>query len=283
MVRGPISVIVPAFSDSRKYINRLPLQRRQWVSLRNQTDPNFEVIIVDNASHDPVWMPFREQFPKGVYIRHPVPNNRPGARLAGVLKAKNPWVVTLDSECVVFPHFIENWKSFIMANRDKVGTGPCAAYVGPILSGREFLVGPPGRESLDYVGFEKFARGLGIRTIAGHPIPASFAQDDAKGISVRPHNWAIGFSYANAAFPRDVFIKAASPDAHLCGYGYEDKLMGLRLQHAKVATLDVGGVPYIHQCHRSVNENSGIDDGTNLARNIKVVEEVTRKLFPKKK
>jgi len=104
-----------------------------------------------------------------------------------------------------------------------------------------------------------------------------------KGISSWPHNWAIGFSYANAAFPRKVLIDAATPDAHMCGYGYEDKIMGLRLQHAGITALDVAGVPYIHQCHRHINERSGIDDCNNLGKNLQIVQEVTSKLFPKKK
>jgi len=283
MMAGPISVVVPLFSDSRTYVNRLPLQRRQWISLRNQTDPNFELIGVDNQSHDDVGGLFREYFPSQVYIRHELPNNRPGVRLAGSLKAKNHWVVTLDSECVVFPHYIENWKRFIAEHQEAVGTGGCAAYVGPILSGREFILGTPGNEKLDYVEFEKFARGLGIQSIAGHFVPPSFADADVKGIIAWPHNWAIGFSYANAAFPRKVLIDAATPDAHMCGYGYEDKLIGLRLQHAGITAFDVAGVPYIHQCHRHINERSGIEDCANMGKNFKVVQEVTDQLFPKKK
>lgn len=82
-----LSIVVPLFSDSRTYVNRIPLQRKQWVALKNQLDPDFELVLVDNTSHDDVLGLAKEYFPGAVTLRHEKPKNTIGARCAGVARA----------------------------------------------------------------------------------------------------------------------------------------------------------------------------------------------------
>ena len=277
-----ISVVVPLFSDGRTYVNRLPLQRRQWISLKNQTDRDFEIVGVDNQSYDDVGGLLKKYFPHAVVFRHEIPKNTVGARVEAVRQAGVPHVVTLDSDCIVYPHFIENWKRYIARNAGTIGVGGLYWYNGVVLSGREFILGDPPVEEIDYPGLEAFLR----KTSPGHrpfyPIPSAILNDDASGIRVEPYNWGGGFYYSNAYFPKDLYIRAGSPDSDLTGYGHDDTLFGFRLQAMKVPVNYVRGVPVIHQCHRDVSgkDLSHHEDCRTAHEHEERVQKLAKDLFP---
>jgi len=255
---GPISLVVPLFSDSRTYVNRLPLQRRQWISLKNQTDMNFEIIGVDNSSHDDVIGLLKEYFPQAVTFRHPIPKNTVGARVEAVKRASHSFVVTLDSECVVWPHYIESWKKFSILCPGIVGVGGLSWYNGVILSGREYILGSPPDERIDLYGFEEFVRKTGISSRPCYPAAKSISDEDLGSIRPEPYSWSGGFYYSNAGFPKEVYIKVASPDSDLIGYGHDDSLFGLRLKAwskcLRTTVKFVHAARAVHQCHRASHE-----------------------------
>jgi hypothetical protein len=269
-----ISLVVPLFSDSRRYINRLPLQRRQWISLKNQTDPDFELVLADNSSYDDVVGLAREYFPDAVAIRHEVPKNTTGARLAGVGKASCPHVVTLDSDCIVWPKFIERWKIFVSFCSREVGVGGFYWYNGIIVSGPEWIVGEKPSERIDYAGLEVFTRGHLPGGRAGYPMPESMTEEDKAEPWSEPFQWGGGFFYSNACFPKEVYLQIGAPDAGLTGYGHDDSLFGMTLKRFGPAVRYVRGVPVLHQCHRDPKgkDASHREDCTAQVEHIKIID-----------
>lgn len=247
-----LSVVIPLFSDHRTYVDRLPLQRKQWISLKNQTDHSFELILADNASHDDVVGLAREYFPDAVSFRNEIPKNTTGSRVMAVQMASCPHVVTLDSDCIVYPRFIENWKWFVEdGDRAEVGVGNVYWYDQVVLSGREFIVGDPGsREQIDYIALEKFLRKTFPGTRPRYSIPLWIFEEGISECRLEPYKWASGFYYTNACFPKEIYLEAGVPDADLIGYGHDDSLFGIRLKAMKTSVKSVYGVPAIHQCHR---------------------------------
>lgn len=268
-----LSVIVPLFSDHRTYIDRIPLQRRQWVALKNQVDPKFELILVDNASHDDVIGLAREYFPHAVAFRHETPKNTTGARCAAVARASNPIVVTLDSDCIVYPTFIAHWKRFA-ANygRKAVGVGGFYWYNRTILKGREFIVGVKGKEEIDYADLESFVRKTWPGGRPGYPMPPNLLEESRKPFRIDPFDWKGSFYYSNACFSKELYLKVGLPDADLTGYGHDDTLFGLRLQKTQVPVYFLSGVPVIHQCHRI----AGPGDASHYEDCKTVLEHATR-------
>lgn len=246
-----LTVVIPLFSDHRTYVDRIPLQRRQWISLKNQTDPDFELVGVDNASHDDVLGLMKSYFPKAIALKHPIPKQTVKARCIGVQAASSNRLVTLDSDCIVYPRFIEHWKRYMVRCPEVTGVGGFFWYNGIIIGGREWILEDQGRERIDYPALEAFSRAHmpGGRPCYPFP-PTSLAEEDKDGFSWKPFDWRGGFFYSNAYFRRDIYLQAALPDADLTGYGHDDSLFGIRLKAMNVPVNSVRGLPVIHQCHR---------------------------------
>lgn len=276
-----ISIVVPLFSDHRTYVDRLPLQRRQWVSLKNQADPDFELVLVDNASHDDVLGLAREYFPGAVTLRHETPKNTTGARCAGVRRASNSVVVTLDSDCIVYPTFIAHWKRFAAVHGIRsVGVGGFYWYNRVILKDHEFLHGLQGGEEVDYQELEAFVRKTWPGARPRYPMPASLLRESSGRSKPIPFDWRGGFYYSNACFPRELYLKIGESDADLVGYGHDDTLFGLRLQATKTSVYFVTGIPVIHQCHRIAGpgDASHYEDCKAALEHAPLVEELRRGL-----
>ena len=112
-----ISIIIAIFNRKDELFELLN-------SLIAQTDKNFEVIIVDDGSSVDL-LPTVETFKEMLNIQYfKKPNSGPGlSRNYGANRAKNDWLVFVDSDVIVEKDYIENIKK----NLEKTD---CAAFGG---------------------------------------------------------------------------------------------------------------------------------------------------------
>ncbi len=97
MVQPQLSVIIP--THNRPHL--LPLAVR---SALQQTYPDLEVVVVDDASAPPVQLP---DDPRVRIIRLDPGQGGAGARNAGTAAARGRWVTYLDDDDVLLPHMAE--------------------------------------------------------------------------------------------------------------------------------------------------------------------------------
>lgn len=112
-----ISIIIAIFNRKDELFELLN-------SLSHQTDKNFEVIIVDDGSKIallPTVQLFEEQLDIQFFRKD---NSGPGlSRNYGAKRAKNEWLVFVDSDVIVEKDYIENIKKNLTQN-------PCDAFGG---------------------------------------------------------------------------------------------------------------------------------------------------------
>lgn len=101
-------------------------------SLTRQTDKDFEVIIVDDGSKVALY-PVVEQFKEVLHIQYfQKENTGPGlSRNYGAWRAKNPWLLFLDSDVIVEVDYIAQV-------RKNIRTIPCDAFGGADKAHRGF-------------------------------------------------------------------------------------------------------------------------------------------------
>jgi len=106
-----VSIIIPVYNDSERL--KVCLE-----ALENQDYPDdlYEVIVVDNASKEPV-EPVTDQFARArrVYEGKPGPD---GARNAGVREAKGDYYAFVDSDCIPYPDWLAKGADWLMKNPD---------------------------------------------------------------------------------------------------------------------------------------------------------------------
>lgn len=112
-----ISIIIAIFNRRDELFELL-------TSLSYQTDEDFEVIVVDDGSLIPL-LPTVELFKDRLNIRFfRKPNSGPGlTRNYGAKRAKNDWLVFVDSDVILEKNYIENIKKNIFET-------PCDAFGG---------------------------------------------------------------------------------------------------------------------------------------------------------
>ncbi len=112
-----ISIIIAIFNRKDELFELLN-------SLSHQTDKNFEVIIVDDGSKIAL-LPTVELFEQQLDIKFfRKDNSGPGlSRNYGAKRAKNDWLVFVDSDVIVETDYIENIKNNLTEN-------PCDAFGG---------------------------------------------------------------------------------------------------------------------------------------------------------
>jgi glycosyltransferase involved in cell wall biosynthesis len=106
------SVIIPALNEE-KFLPKLV------ASLAEQTDKNFEVIVVDGSSKDrtvAVAKTFTKKLPKLTIIVSKVAS-LPLQRNIGAKAGKGEWFVFIDADSVVVPHFIHRIDEFIRTEK----------------------------------------------------------------------------------------------------------------------------------------------------------------------
>ncbi|NDV47176.1 glycosyltransferase [Paludibacter sp. 221] len=116
---------MPYFSLIIPVYNRPDEIKELLESLTLQTDKNFEVIVVEDGStisSEGVVCSFEKNLSISYYF---TPNGGPGkARNYGATKATGEYLIVLDSDCIIPPHYIENvTKELKSTNADAFG-GP---------------------------------------------------------------------------------------------------------------------------------------------------------------
>ncbi len=95
--------------------NRRNLLRQAVRSAFNQTWPNTEVLVVDEASSDGTAEILKTEFPRARVVRNDPPRGPGGARNVGIANADCDWILFLDDDDLLHPDHIE---SLIRASRD---------------------------------------------------------------------------------------------------------------------------------------------------------------------
>ena len=267
-----VTVVVPMFSDSRRYVNRLPLMRRLWISLKNQLDQDFTLIAVDNCSHDDSVGLFREYFPnwtggkslKPVLASHPVPNHRSGSRNLGARMAQSSHLVFMDCDLIAYPNLISNYKGFIRKHPNAIGLGFYYPYWDVVHLGREFIINRNGREMIDYTTMEKSIKIRAACLSDGDRV--TLIDRNRKPYDCKRYQERELFS-GNFCIPRDIYFKIGGFDEEFRGYGHEDTMFGLVAKANSIEKYILSNVSCIHQNHRLPDDNSWRDNGAECLRN----------------
>lgn len=159
-----VSIIVPTR-------NRRDWLREALRSARNQTWPDKEIVVVDEASTDDTLAMLAAEFPEARVIRHETASGPSAARNTGVAAATGDWILFLDDDDVLHPKHIESlvkaskdvpqgsvvsgrWRRFtVMADKVRVGPIVCA---------------PPDQRGLDTLA--EILEPMGESTICGHSL-----------------------------------------------------------------------------------------------------------------
>ena len=106
------SVVIPAYNNA-DFIGEA-IQ-----SVLDQTYPNYEIIVVNDASPDnasDVVRSFND--PRVILIEHPVNRGLSAARNTGILAAKGEWIALLDGDDIFHPQKLETHAEFITNHPD---------------------------------------------------------------------------------------------------------------------------------------------------------------------
>ncbi|NQV03703.1 MAG: glycosyltransferase family 2 protein [Bacteroidia bacterium] len=109
-------------------------------SLHKITYPNFEVIIVDNKSPNDNPAIIKEQFPNVILYESTVNWGFAGGNNQGIMRAKGEYVILLNNDTIVDPHFLEPMV-------EKLENNPQIGAVSPKI---RFYYDP---EIIQYAGF----------------------------------------------------------------------------------------------------------------------------------
>lgn len=255
-----ITVVVCLFSDSRFYVNRLPLMQRQWISLRDQTDRDFDVIAVDNLSHDDIFGMCKKYFPDAKTIVCPLPKYLAGSRFLGVMASQTSHVVLLDSDLILYPTFIGNYKKFFSKFPEAIGEGIVYDYPDKVFLGNEFIEN-------DRINYLSLVEGAKLFSSAAHSLPNSLWYTNHSEDEYRVYDAKNNFRCQNLGLPRNLYLDLAKPDVDMIGYGCEDGMFGARIVFYKKDCRLLKNVSCIHQCHRNKNDQSQKEDVLDAKKN----------------
>ena len=150
--------------------------RREWLRLalrsaREQTWPDKEMVVVDEASTDDTLTMLAAEFPGARIVRHGTARGPSAARNSGLAAATGDWILFLDDDDVIHPGHIEalveasrtapdgvivsgRWRRFTTV-ADKVRLGP-------------IVCAPPDRRGLDTLA--QILEPMGETPICGHSL-----------------------------------------------------------------------------------------------------------------
>ncbi|MBK1442549.1 glycosyltransferase [Parapedobacter sp. ISTM3] len=113
-----LSIIIPVF-------NRPQEVRDLLESLTNQTDPDFEVLVVEDGSTDRCESEV-DAFSTRLHIRYRYrENSGPGrARNAGSAFSSGDYLIFLDSDCVLPPHYVQTVRQSLSQDYSDAFGGP---------------------------------------------------------------------------------------------------------------------------------------------------------------
>ncbi len=140
------SVIIPVYNRPDEVDELLE-------SLCTQTNGDFEVVVVEDGSSVPcesIVQKYADRLDVHYYLK---PNSGPGqSRNYGVERAQGEYVLILDSDAVLPPHYIQ-------AVEDELQARPCDAFGGPDRAHASFT---PMQKAINY-GMTSFFTTGGIR------------------------------------------------------------------------------------------------------------------------
>jgi glycosyltransferase involved in cell wall biosynthesis len=266
-----LTVVVTAFSDSRRYVNRLPNLRRQWISLRNQTDTDFQLVLVDNNSYDDVTGLCQEYFPHVTVEKYGVARDIAGGRQRGVLAAGTERVIVMDSDLIAYPTWIAHHKIFAELCPRAVGVG--VVYdLDVLMRGRELIMDDP--ERIDYGALEH----AGHLSCSSGPVAEEPPGILNSLVSVPfPRLLRDNFRCSNLNINKADFLRANQDN--VSGWGYEDAVLGARLIYHGLVGYTLRNVICIHQPHRAGEDASHHEDCASARLNGALAKEKIRELI----
>ena len=157
-----VSIIVP--TRNRRDWLRLALR-----SAREQTWPDKEMVVVDEASTDDTLAVVAAEFPEARVVKHEIARGPSAARNAGIAAATGYWILFLDDDDAFHPEHVE---ALVEASKD--------APRGAVVSGRwrrfttmadkvrlgPIVCAPPDRRGLDTLA--QILEPMGETPICGH-------------------------------------------------------------------------------------------------------------------
>ncbi len=115
-----VSVIMPCFNDGA-YIEEAV------ASIRAQTYPNIELVIIDDGSDEPETKAVLEKLESsGAVLLHTNRLRPAGARNAGIAAATGEYILPVDADDLIAPNYIEKAVK-IMDDNDNIGVVYCHA------------------------------------------------------------------------------------------------------------------------------------------------------------
>lgn len=112
MIMDNVSIVIP-------YYNRKDVIENAITSVLAQTYQNFELIIVDDGSIEPLNRPYHPQIK---IIHHPHNQGAAAARNTGIKSSQHEWIAFLDSDDVWQPDKLEKQLHFIKERRVETST-----------------------------------------------------------------------------------------------------------------------------------------------------------------
>lgn len=216
-----------------------------FLSLFAQTDTNFEIIVADDGSR-----PETSDFIKQTQLQSPVPIKqafhedkgfRAGTiRNKAVAMSEGEYLLFLDGDCVVFPHFIQRHRQLAAKN-----------YFVP---GNRILLNQSFTETSLLTGIKLHQQSV-LRFIkwrlqgsVNRLLPLLYLPVDYLRL-LRPHYWQQAMT-CNLGVWRDDFIAVNGFDEVFEGWGYEDSDLVIRLIHQGVKRKEGRfAVPVLHLWH----------------------------------
>ncbi|HEX9968175.1 MAG TPA: glycosyltransferase family 2 protein [Solirubrobacterales bacterium] len=245
MRREPVlaSVVIPTFNRAR----RLELTLASFV---NQTDPRYEIVLVDDGGSDdtPAVAARYAGRLRLKLVRQPN-RGRSAARNAGVQEAAGDLLIFCDDDCIASPRFVaEHLAELTEDGEPRVVLGwqegivsmaePDAALITP-----EMVLGDFAAAVRDFATPEPFWHQYVEPVIAAHG-------EDLEGFAIP---WALGFT-GNLSAPRRLVVDAGGFDERFEGWGLEDNDLHLRLCAAGARTRIRRAARNYHQAHPQPEE-----------------------------
>lgn len=244
-MRGLISVIVTTY-------NWKEALKASLASLFAQTDLNFEIVIADDGSR-----PDTGELIQQLSVQSPVPIKhsyhedcgfRAGTiRNKAVAASEGEYLLFLDGDCVVFPHFIERHRQLAAKN-----------YFVP---GNRILLSQAFTETSLLAGIQLHQQSVlsfikwRLQGRVNRLLPLLYLPFDSLRL-LRPNYWQQAMT-CNLGVWCDDFIAVNGFDEVFEGWGYEDSDLVIRLIHQGIKRKEGRfALPVLHLWHQH-NDRSG--------------------------